>query len=913
MKDSSPMTVLQKPWAMTSETLLRGLGVDQSKGLDALSVGQARQRFGVNKLREYKAMSVWLILAAQFRNLIVLLLAAATVVSFVVGDVVEGFAVIAVIVINAGIGFGTELKAVRSMEALQKIGGVSAKVRRDNFIDLVPAQELVPGDILLLEGGDRVTADSRLLQTSKFQADESVLTGESVPVSKTASVLDETTILPERTNMVFKGTAITRGSAEAVVVATGMSTELGQISSLVQEAKQEDPLEQRLNRLANRLIWATAVIVVLFVVVGFLSGRPLIPMIKTAIALAIAAIPEGLPIVATIALARGMRRMARRNALVSRLSAVETLGSTNVICTDKTGTLTENRMEVTRLCIRKQDSMGQVSRVGWIDANKSEETPLHVESVLRQVLHIAVLCNNASLGPASKDRQPRSVGDPLETALLVAGVEFDLERERLVQQMPEIAEIAFESESMMMATIHQKDGSYFFAVKGAPESVLVNCTHVWTPQGVLEMTEQERNSWLLQNEKMAEAGLRIIGVASKTSNDQQEPVYRDLTMVGLIGLWDPPREEVPRAIRICRDAGIHIVMVTGDQAITARTIGAAVGLVDSPDIAVLGGSDLDNISTLDVSQKQTLKQTSLFARVSPKQKLNLIELHQEDGSVVAMTGDGVNDAPALKKADIGIAMGQRGTEVAREAADMVLTDDSFCSIVAAVSYGRVIANNIRKFVCYLLSCNLSEILIISLAAMMSVPMPLLPLQILFLNLVTDVFPALALGVGEGDAAIMRQDPRPPKEPLVTKLHWAVIGGYSVAMTVAVLGALFLAIYWLRLPERQAVTVSFLTLAFAQLWHVFNMRDRGSDIFFNEITKNPYVWGALALCTCLTLLTVFIPFLAEVLKVENPGLNGWALILIMSFLPLFVGPLIKLLMPKSKSIVSTIKEADQTFC
>lgn len=915
MEGSKTLNEIQTPWATANERLLSHFGVNPAKGLSSPDVVQARQKYGINKLREFKTVSWWVVLATQFKSLIVLLLLAATVVSFAVGDYVEGIAVIVVILVNAGIGFGTELKAVRSMEALQKMGGVTANVRRDNTIQSVPAQDLVPGDILLLEGGDRITADARLLQTSKLQADESVLTGESLPISKMDNVLEETTSLPERKNMVFKGTSITRGSAEAIVVATGMSTELGQITSLVQEAKQEEtPLEERLNRLANRLIWATAAIVVLVVVAGLVSGRPLILMTKTAIALAIAAIPEGLPIVATIALARGMHRMAKRNALINRLSAVETLGSTNVICTDKTGTLTENRMDVTKVGIRSQKENENANIPGWTVAIKDKENVWQYKDAVREALRIAVLCNNASLGGVgTTSDQQKLVGDPLETALLSAGASVDLHRNQLVQQMPETAEVAFESETKMMATIHRDGDGFLYAVKGAPEEVLQACTRSWTPQGTIDFTQSESLAWKNQNEKMAEAGLRVIGVASKISNRKDDSAYQDLTMVGLIGLWDPPRDDVPRAIRICREAGIQIVMVTGDHAITARNIGFAVGLVDNQNVEVLGGDDLEKIPTMDDSQRRILAATSIFARVSPKQKLNLIELHQDLGSVVAMTGDGVNDAPALKKADIGIAMGERGTEVAREAAAMVLTDDSFCSIVSAVSYGRVIANNIRKFVCYLLSCNISEILIVSLAAIMSVPMPLLPLQILFLNLVTDVFPALALGVGEGDDGIMRQGPRPPREPIVTKLHWFVIGGYSFVMTIAVLGALFLALYWLKLPERQAVTVSFLTLAFAQLWHVFNMRDRGSKVFANSITRNPYIWGALVLCTGLTLLTVFVPFMADVLQVANPGLSGWALIIGMSLLPLILGPLAKLPIPKSKPVLPSQSDAGQTTC
>jgi Ca2+-transporting ATPase len=676
-----------------------------------------------------------------------------------------------------------------------------------------------------------------------------------------------------------------------VVVATGMDTELGKISSLVEEAEEErTPLEKRLDELARKLIVVTLVIAGFIALTGILAGREVFLMIETGIALAVAAVPEGLPIVATIALARGMWRMARRNALVNRLSAVETLGATNIICADKTGTLTENRMTVREFLFDsgpvkvngKEDSAAAFSREG------QEILPGDLP-VLREALEVAVLCNNASLG----GDEGQGVGDPLEVALLAAAEKGGIRRGEMNEKFPEVREEAFDPDVKKMATFHKEDRKYRVAVKGAPESVLEVCTRLRRPEGDREMTPEDRKYWLTQNDRMAEQGLRILALAAKQVPGVENNPYEDLIFLGLVGMVDPPREDVREAVLSCRRAGIRVVMVTGDQVETARNIGQAVGLIGEKGSAeVIEGRALENLDELDAKEKDRFLRASIFARVSPKQKLDLISLYQKDGAVVAMTGDGVNDAPALKKADIGVAMGQRGTQVAREAADMVLKDDSFPTIVAAVEEGRVIFENIRKFVLYLLSCNVSEILAVSLASFANAPLPILPLQILFLNLVTDIFPALALGVGEGNPEIMKQKPRDPREPILTRRHWRAIGGYGVVITFSVLGALGLAVLWLEMDKDRAVTVSFLTLAFAQLWHVFNMRGRDSRFWFNEITKNLYVWGALVLCTGLLLLAVYLPGLSQVLKVVSPGHEGWLLVIVMSLIPYGLGQIRK---------------------
>ena len=875
-----------EPWARPAADVLRALGVARDGGLAAAEVRERRRRFGTNRLRQTEVRGAGRILRDQFKSPMVVLLALAAVLSFAFAQFTEALAIIVVIALNAAIGFATELRAARSMDSLRRLGQTTARVRRDGRAREIRAEEVVLGDIAVVEGGDVVTADIRLIQASKLQADESALTGESAPVGKRVEALPVETALTERANMLYKGTAVTRGSAEGVVVGTGMATELGRISSLVERATEErTPLEKRLDGLGQRLVWLTLVVGTVVVAAGIATGKGVLLMVQTGVALAVATIPEGLPVVATVALARGMWRMARRNALVRRLSAVETLGATSIICTDKTGTLTENRMTVVRIVL----AGGHID-VEDGDARRSafsrEAHAVEASAIptLGALLRTGVLCNNASLSAPAHG----GLGDPLEVALLAAAAKAGVDRKTVSQRLPEVREEAFDPDIKMMATIHRAERGYLVAVKGAAESVVEACTHLATDGGQQRLTEAGRRQWLARSEDLAKDGLRVIALAIRHAESAEVDPYSGLTLLGLVGLLDPPRHEVAAAIAACREAGIRVVMVTGDQPATALAVARAVHLVDHGSAVAVAGSALADPERLPAPERGHLLERAVFARVTPEQKLRLIALYQGAGAVVAMTGDGVNDAPALKKADIGIAMGQRGTQVAREAADMVLKDDAFGSIVAAVAEGRTIFRNIRAFVLYLLSCNLSEILVVGLASLASAPLPIRPLQILFLNLVTDVFPALALGLGEGDRGAMKQPPRDPGEPLLTRGHWLAVGGYGGVITLGVLGAFALAFMWFGMPERQAVTVSFLTLAFSQLAHVLNMRGPSSNLVRNEVTGNPFIWGALGLCTVLLLAVVYLPGLAEVLKLERPGADGWTLVLGLSALPLLAG-------------------------
>ncbi|AJE45186.1 cation-translocating P-type ATPase [Celeribacter indicus] len=864
MEQSSNLMLSDAPHGLPSDEVARLLAVSSETGLSQAEAARRLKSHGPNRLRRQKPRSALAILLHQFRSVIVWLLAAAAAVSLVMGDHAEAAAIAIVLVLNSAIGFFTELRAARSMEALFEIAEVRTRVRRDGHIRMIDARDLVPGDVVVLEGGDMVTADLRLTEASYLEADESVLTGEAAPVAKTPDPVDEQTLLAERTPMLFKGTAITQGAGTAIVTATGMATELGRISSLAETAQAEiSPLEVRLEKLGHMLLWLTLILAVGTAMAGILRGHALADMVQTGVALAVAAIPEGLPVVATLSLARGMWRMARRNALIRRLSAVETLGATTLILTDKTGTLTENRMTVVRFLLED-----------------GEFPPDAEDRTVRLALKTGALCTTAELGHGRED----GTGDPMELALLRAadGVGLPPPENRLAQH-------AFKPERRMMATVHADPDGAYFAVKGAPETIINACGKVLGPAGPHDLTEADRAEWMDRNARVAGEGLRTLGLAMKIGQDAGAEPYEGLTLIGLVCFADPLRSDIPPAIAACREAGVRVAMITGDHAATAARIASEAGIGDDGS-TVIEGHELAELDPEEAPEtfRERLRAAEVFARVAPEAKLTLVDFHQQDGQIVAMTGDGVNDAPALKKADIGVAMGLRGTQVAREAADMVLSDDDFATIVEAIRQGRVIFGNIRKFIVYLMSCNLCEVLVVAVALSAGLPAPLLPLQILYLNLVTDVFPAFALGLGQGDGREMHRPPRPPSEPIVGRTEWLRIAGLGAAQTVATLAAFMLALYRLDLSAEQAVTVAFLTLALAQLWNVFNTRAADAPLIANDVVRNPYVWGALALCLVLIGAALWVPELSSVLSLATPGTGGLALAAVASLLPLLLG-------------------------
>jgi Ca2+-transporting ATPase len=884
---------MAEPYARPAADVLRDLGVDTEHGLSRDAVGRRRAEHGPNRLEERGAKSTATILLDQFKSLIFLLLAVAAGASFVLSEAVQGAAIVVAILINAAIGFLTEWRAVRSMEALRRLEQLEARVVRDGETLTVPADELVPGDIVPIEAGDVVPADLRLVETLKLRMDESQLTGESVPVDKTSDALEGEPPLAERRNMAFKGCFATQGSGIGVVVATGSSTELGKIAELAQDAAPATtPLEERLDQLARRLLLVILVISGLIAGIGIFAGRELFLMVETGIALVVAAVPEGLPIVASIALARGMWRLARRNALIEKLSAVETLGGTNVICSDKTGTLTENRMTLSRIVLAD----GEIAlEHGERPAFRRDAAAIEVDghAGLKAALEVGTLCNAASLeGDDGSAGDRRSKGDPTEVALLAGAAVADIHKEALLEQQAELRREEFDPSRMMMATFHRTGDGVRVAVKGAPEAVLEVATAVLTGDGEQPLDAAMRREWHERNEALAREGFRALALAQKTVKDDGADPYEDLTLIGLVGLYDPPRGDVEHAIRACRDAGITVVMITGDQPATAVAIARAVGLVDRHDeVEVIQGSELKHAAEMSEDERRRVLRARIFARVDPAQKLDLIQIHQDNGSRVAMTGDGINDAPALKKADIGIAMGRRGTQVAREAAHMVLRDDSFATIVMAVAQGRVIFNNIRRFIIYMLSGNTGEIFAVGLVALLAAPLPLLPLQILYINIITDVFPALALGVGRGESTL-DQPARDPKEPILTRHHWAIIGGYGILIGGSVLAVFAWCLLGLGMSHERAVTISFVTFALARLWHVFNMRDPGTHPLRNTVTTNVWAWGAILVGILLVLAALYVPLLAEVLETVDPGPDGWFLIAVGSLVPLVVGQLLK---------------------
>lgn len=865
-------------WSEGVEAVLVKLAVDATRGLSEHDVAVRRRVVGPNQLQATRKRHVISILGAQFSGVVVILLLTAGLFGLLMGSIAEAIAIFAVIVINSTIGFLTEWRAIRSMEALRRFARVSCTVMRSGVVRNVAAEELVPGDIVLLDTGDMVPADLRLIEATKLSADESTLTGESMPVGKHTKAVPARTIIFERRNMLYKGTAITRGTARGVVVATGMDTEFGRIFEQVSAAQpQQTPLEKRLDALARRLAWVAIAIGAALAGVGILTGRDFYLAVETAIALAVAAIPEGLPIVATIALARGLWRMARRNAIITRLSAVETLGATSVVLTDKTGTLTENRMSATSALLPDDD----------IELDEADV----VQPLLDEMLTMASLCSDAVLQQRD-GASPRAVGSPTECALLEAASRRGIWRDQLLRTAPEVHEDPFDSDTKIMATMHERDGAFVVAVKGAPEIVIRACTSVRTGEGFAPLDDELRNAWLHRVEKLCARGRRAIAVATKIVDSRREDLYADLVLLGVFGLEDPPRHGIQRAIEQCHEAGIAVVMVTGDHAVTARHVAIEIGVIDEATDAqqLVTGDEVDQLFAEE--RFGELLAARVFSRVTPEQKLRLIDLHQQQGHIVAMTGDGVNDAPALKKADIGIAMGIRGTAVAREAAEMVLQDDDFGTIVAAVGHGRTIFENIRTFVVYLLSCNTSEIVVVSLATIAGAPLPLLPLQILFLNLVTDVFPALALGVGPGRAGLMQERPRAPGERILPRRYWVEIGLHGLVIAAVTLGAMGFAIVQLDFDGMRAVTVAFATIALAQLWHVFNMRSDLRRVVNNEITRNPWIWAAIGMCVALVLLAIYLPGISSVLRLADPGLPGWLTILVASVVPLFVAPLVR---------------------
>ncbi|CAN5430361.1 cation-transporting P-type ATPase [soil metagenome] len=849
---------------------------DSEKGLSQEEAAQRLEKYGANTIVQEKKTSLWFVFIRQFNSPLVYLLIVAAAASFFFKEWLDGSAILIVIFINSLIGFYMEYQAERSMEALKKLSTLPAKVIRDGKLAEINAEELVPGDLVFLEAGDMVPADGKIARSSQLQIDEAALTGESIPVEKKPGTLDEATPLAERTNMLYKGTFVTKGNSYGITTGTGMQTELGKIASLVQSAEQvATPLEKKLEEFSKKLIKVTVVLVVIIFGAGLLNGQKLLQMLETSIALAVAAIPEGLPIVATLALAQGMLKMAKYNVIVKKLSAVETLGGTNVICTDKTGTLTQNKIEVNLI----------VTPIGKYDVSNSKQANVS-DQAFQHVLRTAVLCNTASIGNDKKE-----TGDPLEIGLLKFANAQGAKIELLRKESPTLEEEPFSSETKIMATLHKVEDVYFAFAKGATEELIDRCTHIATETDDSEFTSELKSNWLSESEKLAASGLRVIAAAFKKTKQEETDLSSGLTFAGLYGMVDPPRPEVFEAIRECKSAGIKVIMITGDHPSTAQNIGRQLGMLEDGAQPVIVGKEMNEYEKLTEPEKDKWINTTIFARVSPKQKLDLVSVLQEKKYIVGMTGDGVNDAPALKKSDIGIAMGLRGSQVAQEVADMILKDDSFSSIVMAIRQGRIIFDNIRKFVIFLLSCNMAELLVIAVASVLNLHFQLVALQILYINIITDVLPALALGVTAGSNSIMEQPPRNSDEPIIDKKRWIAIIYYSVVITITTLGAVLISHYTTHKSEalnpELCNNILFFTLIISQLLHTFNMNSAGSNFFRSEVVKNKYVWYATAVSVIFLGLSYKIPIIGKALDIFPMSGEDWLICIGMSIASLII--------------------------
>ncbi len=864
------------------------LHVDLQTGLHKREAASRLKKYGHNQLDQKKGKSLFKILIQQFIDPIVGILFGAAILAFAFGQILEGIAVGIVIIINSLIGFFMEWQASISMTKLTQMSHAMASVYREGKRTRIDSTYIVPGDVMHLEAGDLVTADARIIEHHNLSVKESALTGESLPVDKYADEIPENTILAERRNMVHSGTVVLRGNARAIVTATGNHTELGNISKLAEEAEKViTPLDKRLAKLSKKLIFLTLGLTILILGMGILQGKEWLLMIETAVALAVAAIPEGLPVISTISLARGMLRLAEEHVIVKSLSSVQTLGEANIILTDKTGTITENNMFVDSFIFDQN-----IIPLKEILNKSSASHNAHPDWEL--ITKVGVLCNNGVFDPK---QEKNNSGDPLEIALLRMAHEAGWDLAKVEREHDRIAEIPFDSNIKMMATVNRHESGYIICVKGATMSVLERCTRVQLDGEIQGTQSDDADRWSDTVDQLAKKGLRVLSFAYKhidTSPDDEDFIH-DLTFLGLVGFIDPVRGDVREAVETCKRAGIKVVMITGDHPETASSIAQAAGLVeDGISVQSVHGKDLVDIhgDTINASQKEDLLKANVFSRVNPEQKLELVTFFQENGYIAGMTGDGVNDAPALKKADIGIAMGQRGTEAAKEVADIILKDDAFPSIVTAIRQGRIIFENIRKFVVYLLSCNLSEIIVVAIASLLNMPLPLLPLQILFLNMVTDVFPALALGLDEGEKNIMDKPPRDSREPIITVKHWWAIITYALGISIAVLGIEQYSLTVLKLEGQIVNNVTFYTLILAQLFNVFNLPGREVSFLRNEVTRNVFVWLAIILCVLITVIVYYIPVAREALSLTTVHPEQLILVFGFSLIPLVIVQILK---------------------
>jgi Ca2+-transporting ATPase len=890
---------MTKWWHLETDEVARRLETDGKTGLSTAAAEEKLQSVGANELLEKKGRGPLAIFLDQFKSLIIWVLIAAALISGFLKEWVDALAILAIVILNAILGLVQEYRAEKSLAALKKMSAPSSKVIRDGAARIVPARELVPGDLVEVEAGDYIPADCRVYwHTSNFAVQEASLTGESTPVNKTGLSLEEKDIpLAERANILYLGTSVVSGKARAFVVETGMQTELGRIAGLIQDIRKETtPLQRKLEEFGKLLVYLCFVLVAIVFGLEILRGGKVLDMFLTSVSLAVAAIPEGLPAVVTIALAMGVQRMVRRHVLIRKLPSVETLGCATVICSDKTGTLTKNEMTVRAVWTSR--AAFEVTGTGYDPVGEFRtgagpaDPAAHPDLV--KALTAGVLCNNAQL--TVEDGKTSVFGDPTEIAILSAAAKAGVWKGEEEDSLEMVEEIPFDSERKKMSIIRRAEQDLTAFTKGAPDLLLKDCTFILEDGAERPLTDADRDRITKANDGYSDQALRVLAVAYR--NLDQEPhsytaeaIERDLTFAGLVAMIDPPRPEVREAMAKCRTSGIRTVMITGDHRNTAVAIARELGFY-ADDSKALTGEDVDGLD--DAALDAMVEKVVVYARVSPEHKLRAVRAWRRKGQITAMTGDGVNDAPAVKEADIGVAMGITGTDVTKEVSDMVITDDNFASIVAAVEEGRGIYDNIRKFIHYLLSCNLGEILVMFTTALFGFPVPLLPIQLLWVNLVTDGLPALALGVDPVDPDIMARPPRKPDEPVITGARAWLMGLQGILVAACSLGAFLFVLLYEQEGIDRARTAALATLACSQLFHAFNCRSMRESLFKLGIFSNLELVYATGLSFVLQLGIIYVPFLQPIFKTQTLGALDLGMIIAFSSLPLWIMELVKVL-------------------
>lgn len=856
-------------------------------GLSSAEAASRLSQYGPNKLAETKRRTIWQMFVAQFSDVLIIVLMVAAVISGLLGEVSDAILIFIIVIINAVIGVVQENKAEESMEALKKLTVPEAKVIRNGQQQVIASVDLVPGDIVLLDAGDFVPADGRLIDAASLQIQEAALTGESMAVDKNNEVLEDgKTPLGDRKNMVYSTTIVTNGRGKFIVTDTGMNTQIGHIAGMIQQTPNtKTPLQVRLTELGKTLAIGCIAACVIIFVVGMLRGGDMFELFMTAVSLAVAAIPEGLPAIVTVVLAMGTTRLVKKNAIIRKLPAVETLGAASVICSDKTGTLTQNKMTIKKVYANDAE--------GIIDADKILEngfTPAE-----RVVVFSGLLCNDANI--VTNEEGVTEIGDPTEIAMVAFADKTGYSKETMNTELPRVAELPFDSDRKLMTTVHKTaDNKYISLTKGAPDVLVGRCTNYYGGEDAIPVpfTDAARNKVLAANEELSNQAYRVIGYAIKEFDDMPDVTFetleQGLTFGGLTGMIDPPRLEVKDSVQECRDAGIRTVMITGDHISTAKAIARDLGIYKDGDMAV-EGVDVDAMS--DEELNNNIEKISVYARVSPENKVRIVDTWKKKNAVVAMTGDGVNDAPALKHADIGCAMGITGTEVSKEASEMILTDDNFATIVSAVKEGRGIYDNIKKAVHYLLSTNIAEVLTLFIATVLGWAQPLLPIQILWVNLITDSFPALALGMEKTDPDIMKEKPRKPDESIFAHGLGARIILQGIIISAITLGVYFYS--WHRWDVNAARTMAFTTLAMCQLTHAMNAKMGAHSIFNKRFFTNGFFWGAIVLSAVLQLVIVLVPALHPIFQTYTLSAVEWEIVAVASIMPLVLVEIGKLIL------------------